>query len=127
MPSARIVLPRLLHRQPYPPARLASPEYPFQMIFTDYCSIKGKTWLVIVDRFTGWLSVFYFSNDTSARKLVEVLWEYITTFGITFEPSSDSGPQYVSHEFTSFLSRWGYHIERVLNITPIITSELSLP
>ena len=108
-----------------PPARLASPEYPFQMISTDYCTIKGKTWLVIVDRFTGWLSVFYFSNDASARKLVEVLREYFTTFGVSCEISSDSGPQYVSHEFASFLSKWG--VSHRKSATHIPTSEPNLP
>ena len=90
-----------------PPVNLASPEYPFHMISTDYCEIKGKTWLIIVDRFTGWLSVFYFPSDASAKKLVEILRNYFTTFGVPCEISSDGGPQYSSHEFTSFLSKWG--------------------
>ena len=90
-----------------PPAPLTSPEYPFQMVSTDYCSIKGKTWLVIVDRFTGWLSVFYFVSDASARKLVEIFREYFSTFGVACEISSDSGSQYTSHEFATFLEKWG--------------------
>ena len=33
-----------------PPRPIADPEYPFQMILMDYFSIKGKQWLVLVDR-----------------------------------------------------------------------------
>ena len=40
-----------------PPQPLASPDYPFQMVVADYCNIKGKSWLVLCDRFSGWLSV----------------------------------------------------------------------
>ena len=36
-----------------PPRPLASPDYPFQMIEADYCTIKAKMWLVQADRFTG--------------------------------------------------------------------------
>ena len=93
-----------------PPARLASPEYPFQMIAADYCSLKGKTWLIVVDRFTGWISVYYFPQEASARKLVETMRETFLTFGVPCEISTDCGVQYTSHEFTSFLQQWGiYH------------------
>ena len=40
-----------------PPRQLASPEYPFHMIVADCCTIKSRTWLVVADRFTGWVSV----------------------------------------------------------------------
>ena len=42
-----------------PPMPLASPQYPFQMIVADYFEFKGKSWLVLADRFSGWLSLHY--------------------------------------------------------------------
>ena len=39
-----------------PPLPLESPEFPFQMIALDYFEIKGKSWLAVADRFSGWLS-----------------------------------------------------------------------
>ena len=38
-----------------PPKPLESPDYPFQYVVADYCSIKAKTWLIFVKRFTGWV------------------------------------------------------------------------
>ena len=55
-----------------PPFPLASPEYPHQMIVGDYCSVKGKTWLVLADRFSGWISVFYYSKEATAAELVNI-------------------------------------------------------
>ena len=55
-----------------PPAKLASPEYPFQMIAANFCSLKGKTWLIMVDRFTGWNSS-YIQQDVLAKKLVKTI------------------------------------------------------
>ena len=40
-----------------PPAPLTSPEYPFHMLMADYFDIKGKTWLVTADRFSGVLNL----------------------------------------------------------------------
>ena len=40
-----------------PPAPLTSPEYPFHMLMADYFDIKGKTWLVAADRFSGVLNL----------------------------------------------------------------------
>ena len=100
-------LPTLPSLTPMPPLPLASPEYPMQMLVGDYFEAKGKTWLVLADRFTGWLSVFYFVSDASARKLVEIFREYFSTFGVACEISSDSGSQYTSHEFATFLEKWG--------------------
>ena len=39
-----------------PPLPLESPEFPFQMIALDYFKVKGKSWLAVADRFSGWLS-----------------------------------------------------------------------
>ena len=55
-----------------PPVPLTSPEYPFHMLVADYCDIKGITGLVIADRFTGWVSVFYFTGAASFKELIKV-------------------------------------------------------
>ena len=36
-----------------PPRPIEDPEYPFQMISADYFNCKGKTWLIVVDRYSG--------------------------------------------------------------------------
>ena len=42
-----------------PPRPIADPEYPFQMISLEYFNIKGKQWLVLVDRYSGWFGLRY--------------------------------------------------------------------
>ena len=90
-----------------PPLPLASPDWPFQMVVADYFSIKSKTWLVVADRFSGWLSLFYYPKEASATDLIRNLKDYFTTFGICQEFSSDSGPQFQSSHFQNFLKSWG--------------------
>ena len=75
-----------------PPAPLSSPEYPFHMMVADYCDTKSKTWLVTADRFTGWISVFYFQGAASSKELIKVLREMFTTFGVPQEITTDGGP-----------------------------------
>ena len=84
-----------------PPHELHSPDYPFQMIVMDYCSIK----------FTGWVSTFYFPREAVATDLVRLMKEYFATFGVAEHVSSDEGSQFVSTKFKQFLQSWGtdYH------------------
>ena len=90
-----------------PPAPLPSPSYPFEMIAADYCMFAGHTYLVIVDRFSGWLSVYYCGEDASSKDLIDKLRVHFTTFGISSELSSDQGSQFCSHEVKRFLESWG--------------------
>ena len=90
-----------------PPAPLTSPEYPFHMLVADYCDIKGKTWLVTADRFSGWVSVYYFPTEASSKGLMRVFGDIFTTFGVPQEITTDGGPQFISHELASFLVKWG--------------------
>ena len=90
-----------------PPMPLASPEFPHQMIVGDYFDVKGKTWLVLADRFSGWLSLHYFPREATATDLVRNMKDYFTHFGIAEHFSSDSGPQFQSSLFQNFLRSWG--------------------
>ena len=90
-----------------PPAPLTSPEYPFHMLVADYFDIKGKTWLVTADRFSGWASVRYFPKEASSKELMKVFRDVFTTFGVPQEVTTDGGPQFISHDLVSFLEKWG--------------------
>ena len=96
-----------------PPHSLASPDYPFQMVVADYCNIKGKSWLVLCDRFSGWLSVQYYPREATAADLVKTLKEYFSIFGIPEHFSSDDGPQFRSKTLRSFFKTWGVREHRV--------------
>ena len=96
-----------------PPLPLASPQYPFQMIVADYFDVKGKSWLVIADRFSGWLSLHYYPREASSSDLIKSLKEYFCIFGVAEHFSSDDGPQFRSTAFKEFLSTWGVTEHRV--------------
>ena len=46
-----------------------SPDYPYQHVTVDFFNVKGYTYLVYVDRFTAWISLFHLpvNQATSAR------------------------------------------------------------
>ena len=96
-----------------PPLTLASPDFPFQMIAMDYFKNKGKSWLVIADRFSGWLSLNYFPREATSSELISRLKNYFCTFGIPEEISSDDGPQFRSNQLKQFLQDWGVKNHRV--------------
>ena len=96
-----------------PPLPLESPEFPFQMIAMDYFDVKGKSWLAIADRFSGWLSLFYFPREASSQELINTLKNYFCTYGIAEQVSSDDGPQFRSIQLKEFLTSWGVGQHRV--------------
>ena len=65
----------------------------------EYCNVKGISWLVVVDRFTGLTSIFYFSDNASAWKLVKILSTMVTTFGAPSKISMDCGPQFTLRSY----------------------------
>ena len=94
-----------------PPVRPPSPEYPFQLIVGDYFHKAGLNYLVIADRYSGWVSMFPTgSGDFDADALIRHLRTYFITFGVPTEYSSDDGPQFQSGKLAKFFKTWGvYH------------------
>ena len=90
-----------------PPTPLPEPQYPFELIAADYCSFEGHTYLVIVDRFSGWLSIYDCGINASAKQLIENLKVHFSTFGISRELASDEGSQFTAGETKKFLNAWG--------------------
>jgi len=77
------------------------------MLVADYCDINGKTWLVTADRFTGWVSVYYFPSEASSKELIKVFRDIFTTFGVPQEITTDGCPQFSSHDLVLLLEEWG--------------------
>ena len=98
---------------PMPPLPLESPEFPFQMIAMDYFDVKGKSWLAIADRFSGWLSLFYYPREASSQELINTLKNYFCTYGIAEQVATDDGPQFRSNQLKQFLTSWGVSQHRV--------------
>jgi hypothetical protein len=43
----------------------------------------------MADRFTGWVSVFYFPKEATAKELITILREMFSIFGVAKELASD--------------------------------------
>ena len=91
-----------------PPDPVQHPNYPFQQVASDYFMLGGHTYLVIVDRFSGWPVVVHCGNSTgSSGMLMDRLREYFATFGIPEELATDGGLTYMSYETQQFLRDYG--------------------
>ena len=93
-----------------PPTAPEIPTTPFQMIFADYFQLRGKHFLVIGDRLTGWTEVVQARNCTASsgsKGLCEALRMVLARFGVPEQISSDGGPEFTSKETTDFYARWG--------------------
>ena len=99
---------RMMPSQPQaPPSAIHYPVYPFQKVCADFFTYKGRRYLIIVDRYTNWLSVER-ANEGS-KGLVNCLRGNFSTFGIPEELASDGGPEFVSKTTRKFLEEWGVH------------------
>ena len=91
---------------PAPPSELPIPEYPFQLISSDYFAYTGKTYLVVVDRYSGWPIVLRCREDSS-EELVRQLRNLFCMYGVPEEMATDGASVYVSARTKAFLTLWG--------------------
>ena len=87
-----------------PPVRPPSPDYPMQQICSDIAHYAGHTYVVIVDRFSNWPSVYKSRGSEGLMKALR--WHFIA-HGAAEELSSDGGPEYTATQTEQFLKRWG--------------------
>ena len=84
------------------------PSFPFQYVVGDYFSLAGTNYLVLGDRFSGWLSIYSAGRgEFDAKSLVNKSREYFTNFNIPEELATDGGPQMTSAVFQKNLKAWG--------------------
>ena len=91
-----------------PPEPLQLPDYPFQQVAADYFQAGGYHYLVMVDRFSGWPTVFFCGGSTNSSRQLQV-WsrQYFATYGIPEELASDGGLTFTSYETQKFLRDYG--------------------
>ena len=77
------------------------------MIVADYCIIEDKRWLVLADKFTGWVSVFFFHREATAKQRITILREMFSTLGLAENIATDDRSQFRGNEMEAFLTRWG--------------------
>ncbi len=93
-------------QQPAPPKAMPVPEYPFQMVSTDYFAYSGNTYMLFVDRYSGWPTVLKCREDSS-EELVRHLRNLFCVYGVPEELASDGASVYMSSKTRGFLELWG--------------------
>ena len=88
-----------------PPTPIIDPVYPFQQVCSDYFKFSGHNYLVVVDRYSGWPTVYHLRGGS--KPLIKKLREIFVTFGIPEELASDGGPEFSAADTVAFLKDWG--------------------
>ncbi len=88
-----------------PPITPITPEYPFQHVAADYFDYNGRSYGVIVDRFSNWFQIW--QAPTGSMSLIQVLTALCRDFGVPETLTSDGGPQFTSRSTTDFLQQHG--------------------
>ena len=97
------IAPSNPEQPPHPPVQ---PDFPFSHCCMDFFTVEGRNYLALVDRYTGWLSVFQLAKDDSSH-VITTLREYFSRWGIAQELTSDGASVFTSAECKSFFHRWG--------------------
>ncbi|UYV80904.1 K02A2.6-like [Cordylochernes scorpioides] len=82
------------------------PSYPFQHVSCDLFSHAGYQYLVMVNRFSGWINVTQCGRAPTSTTVIRHLQKWMADYGIPEILTSDNGPQFSSQEFRSWTKRW---------------------
>ena len=91
-----------------PPHPVINPAYPFSDVCADFFEYSLRSYLVIVDRYSNWISIFHLSSDTSSN-IIMILRDYCICWGVPQSISTDGASNFTSNEIEEWLRRWGIH------------------
>ena len=83
------------------------PANPFQCISADFFHYKGKSYLVVVFRYSNWPIME--QAQQGSKGLIDCLRRIFGTFGILDECAMDGGPEFTTSATCQFLKDWGVH------------------
>ena len=95
------------HQQKEPLQLHTVPDRAWQIVATDLFELDGKTYLLLIDSFSGWIEIDQLHSTTSAAVIIK-LKHHFARFGVPTEVMSDNGPQYASRDFRTFATTWGF-------------------
>ncbi|XP_045121980.1 uncharacterized protein K02A2.6-like [Portunus trituberculatus] len=106
--SCQILLPS---QQQEPLMSDDHPNRPFESVSADFFSVAGKSFLVIVDRLSGWPVVIPCGHDITTPHTIRMFCRFFREVGVPLRLHIDGGHQFTSLDFQKFMERWGmYHI-----------------
>ncbi|XP_068226846.1 uncharacterized protein [Palaemon carinicauda] len=83
------------------------PSRVFESVSADYFHAMGRTYLVYVDRLSGWPCISSCQGIASAAILIRSLRAIFSDTGVPVLLKTDGGPQFAASALRRFLSRWG--------------------
>ena len=86
---------------------------PLHYVDTDICTFDQTNYLVLVDRFSGFLWAHALKSMTSSA-IINILYKIWMSDGTPINLRSDNGPNYVSQEFKDFC--------KTMNVTHVTSS-----
>ena len=92
-------------RQPLRPLPVSN--YPFEFICADGFQLHGQHYLVVVDKYSGWLILFHFKGSVNARHIIDSLRSVFHTYGVPTKIYTDGGLPFSSRETDESLGCWG--------------------
>ena len=93
------------NKEPLIPTPL--PDYPWQQVATDICTLKGTDYLITVDYFSRYPEVTQLRTTTSST-VINSLKSIFARHGIPETVRSDNGPQFASSEFDDFARNYQF-------------------
>ena len=100
------------------------PSRPFESVASDLCHVAGQTFLVLVDRYSGWPIVSDCGRSGTATVIIRLMKDAFTDKGVPVKLITDGGPQFSSREFKQFCGGWGLRTCRAALITHRRTERL---
>jgi hypothetical protein len=109
--------------EPLRPSRM--PEGPWRNVSGDFFGpmSDGAYWFVNYDKYSRWVSV-HLIKTVKGDKVIPVLEELFTTFGVPAVYKTDNGSPFQSHEFAAFVAKWGFKHRRVTPLWPRANGEV---
>ena len=89
-----------------PPQEITAPSYPFHSIAADFFQVQNSSYLAVICRYSGWLSLFRLKKDDS-QHIMSILREYFSRWGIPVNLTTDGASVFVSQDMEMFLTRYG--------------------
>ena len=78
--------------------------YPFQHICADEFEIRGTHYIVVVDRFSGWILLYHIKTTLTSQQLIKIFRSIFTSYGVSERLYTDGGFPFQSRKIKSFFS-----------------------
>ncbi|XP_015774920.1 PREDICTED: uncharacterized protein K02A2.6-like [Acropora digitifera] len=86
----------------------AVPARPWQVLGTDLFSLKGRTYLLVVDYFSRFIEISILLASQKSSETIRALKSIFAIHGIPDILRSDNGPQFVSTEYDEFSKEYSF-------------------